>query len=227
MKGSMATRVGLAISGVLLSAAAFAQGPGPMGGTGSGMGDHRPPFERAFGGNGIQGRWWNNPRLIERLKLTDDQRKAFDQILIQHRETLIDLHANLEKAELKMEPLIRDDQPNESAILAQIDKVAQARAELEKANARYLLALRSKLTPDQWKEVQAFRQERGREGWGPRDRRPGDSGRRDHGPGDHGPGSGSTPNAAPPPPGPQGALEDGDAPRPQQEPGNGAGGINP
>ena len=50
-----------------------------------------------------------------------------------------------------MEPLVRADQPNEAKILAQIDKVAQARAELEKANARYLLALRSKLTPDQWK----------------------------------------------------------------------------
>jgi Spy/CpxP family protein refolding chaperone len=58
------------------------------------------------------------------------------------------LHANLSKAELALEPLVRDDQPNESAILAQIDKVAQARAELEKANARYLLALRSKLTPE-------------------------------------------------------------------------------
>ena len=52
-----------------------------------------------------------------------------------------------------MEPLVKDDQPNEASILAQIDKVAQARAELEKANARYLLALRSKLTPEQWKTV--------------------------------------------------------------------------
>jgi periplasmic protein CpxP/Spy len=223
MKGSIVTRVGLAISGILLSAAGFAQGPGPMGGPGQGMGDHRPPFERAFGGSGIQGRWWNNPRVIDRLKLTDDQRKAFDQILVQHRETLIDLHANLEKAELKMEPLIRDDQPNESAILAQIDKVAQARAELEKANARYLLALRSKLTPDQWKQVQAFRQDRGREAWGARDRRPGNSGRgeRDHR-------DGSAPNAAPaPPPGPQGALDQGDAPQAPEEPGAGGGGINP
>jgi len=35
--------------------------------------------------------------------------------------------------------------------------VAQARAELEKANARFLLAIRSKLTPDQWKQMQADR----------------------------------------------------------------------
>ena len=68
-----------------------------------------------------------------------------------------------------MEPLMRDDSPNEAKILAQIDKVAQARAELEKANARFLLAIRAKLTPEQWKLVQEFRanhegQERGMEG---------------------------------------------------------------
>ena len=49
---------------------------------------------------------------------------------------------------------MRDDQPNEAQILAQIDKVAQARAELEKANARFLLAIRGKLTPEQWKQMQ-------------------------------------------------------------------------
>lgn len=203
MRISLVGRVGLAMASVLLAGAAWAQGPGggPMGGPDSGPGMHRPPFERQFGGHGIEGRWWNNPRIIERLKLTDDQRKAFDQILLEHREKLIDLHANVEKAELAMEPLVRADQPDEPAILAQIDKLAQTRAELEKANARYLLALRSKLTPEQWKEVQDFQKNRGemRERWG-------GEGRGRGGPG-HGPGS-NQPNAQGPPPGPQGMLDE-------------------
>ncbi|MGA7858001.1 MAG: Spy/CpxP family protein refolding chaperone [Terracidiphilus sp.] len=171
MKASLAIRLGVAIGAVLMTGATWAQmpdgGPGRGMGPGPGMDSHRPPFERAFGGHGIEGRWWNNPRIIERLKLTEAQRKEFDGILLQHRETLIDLRANVEKAELEMEPLVRDDQPNETRILAQIDKVAQARAELEKANARYLLALRSKLTPEQWKQVQDFRENRGMQehGW--------------------------------------------------------------
>ena len=45
-----------------------------------------------------------------------------------------------------MEPLLAADQPDEGKILAQIDRVAQARAELEKANARMLLGLRRVLT---------------------------------------------------------------------------------
>jgi len=40
------------------------------------------------------------------------------------------------------------------------DGDAQARAELEKANARFLLAIRAKLSPDQWKQLQAARAER-------------------------------------------------------------------
>jgi Spy/CpxP family protein refolding chaperone len=168
MKANMTVRLGLAIVSVLLAGTALAQGPGggqEMGeGGGPGFGMHRPPMERAFGAEGEMGRWWNNPRIVEQLKLTDDQRKAMDGILLEHREKLVDLRGSLEKAELEMEPLMRDDQPNEAKILAQIDKVAQARAELEKANARFLLAIRAKLTPEQWKQVQDFRKNGGMRG---------------------------------------------------------------
>lgn len=128
-------------------------------------------MERAFRFENTRGQFWNNPRIVEQLKLTDDQRKAMDGILQDHRMKLIDLRANLEKAEVTMQPLMSADDPNETAILAQIDKIAQARAELEKASARFLLAIRSKLTADQWKQVQQLRENRetrwGRDGRGP------------------------------------------------------------
>jgi Spy/CpxP family protein refolding chaperone len=105
---------------------------------------------------------------VERLKLTNEQRKAFDNILLEHREKLIDLRAGLQKAELALEPLMRGNPPDEAAILAQIDKVAQARAELEKANAGFLLAIRSRLTPEQWEQLQAARANQGQtRGQGP------------------------------------------------------------
>lgn len=225
MKRSIAVCASLALAGICLTGSAFAQGPGggmaPMGGPG--MDGRRPPFERAFGGHGNEGRWWNNPRIIEKLKLTDDQRKAFDQILLDHREKLIDLRANVEKADLAMQPLVGADQPNEPAILAQIDKVAQARAELEKANARYLLALRSKLTPDQWKQIQEFRENHGgmRDRFGPEGRRGGRPGAG----GEGGPGNPGGPGNAPPPPGPQGLLDDDQGPPPPAEPGVPGGGA--
>jgi Spy/CpxP family protein refolding chaperone len=161
MKGNLVGRLVLAGVGVLMaSGLAVAQGPAGAG-IGPGFAEHRPPMERAFGPDGARGQWWNNPKIVADLKLTDDQRKAMDGILQAHKVKLIDLKADLEKAEVAMQPLVDADQPNESAILAAIDKVAQSRAELEKANARFLLALRAKLTPDQWKQLQTLRPERG------------------------------------------------------------------
>jgi Spy/CpxP family protein refolding chaperone len=156
-------------------------------------------MERAMGPGGPggrwgeHGRWWNEPRAIEKLKLTDAQRKSLDDIYQQHRLTLIDLHATLEKAEVAMEPLMQADQPDEGKILSQIDRVAQARAELEKANARMLLGLRKELTPEQWKLIQSERgaHRDGGPGSGPGSGSGHDSVHKWHGaPGAGGPGSG-------------------------------------
>jgi Spy/CpxP family protein refolding chaperone len=163
-------------------------------------------MERMLGARGAHGRWWNDPQVIEKLNLTDDQRKSMDDILQQHRDNLIDMRASVEKAEGALEPLMGVDQPNESAILAQIDRVAQARAELEKANARFLLALRAKLSPDQWKQLQAIRSERHAAGAaGARNWRHG-------GPGGPGAGPAGTPPPPPSGPEPQSFLNEGPAP---------------
>jgi protein CpxP len=153
-------------------------GPPPMGAVQVGpmgpMQPHRPPMEQAFH-MGPRGRWWDNPEFAQKIGISSDQQKKMDDIFQQSRLKLIDLHASVEKQETILEPLISADQPNEGQILKQIDAVAQARAELEKANARMLLGLRGVLTADQWKKLQAeeqadrgsrrviMRQERGRQ----------------------------------------------------------------
>lgn len=114
----------------------------------------RPPMERAFH-PGPPGRWWNNPDMAQKLGLTAEQQKRMDEIFQQHRLKLIDLNASLQREEAILEPLVEADQPDESKIVAQIDRVAQSRAELEKANARMLLGIRRVLNPDQWKKLQA------------------------------------------------------------------------
>ncbi len=151
MKHVFLTFTMLAATVMAAGMTAAAQGPA--------FGPHRPPVERSFGDFGSHGRFWNDPALVGKLNLTDEQRKGMDQVLQQHLTNLVDLHANLEKAELTLEPLMHADQPDEPRILSQIDAVAQARAELEKANARYLIAIRGKFTPEQWKALQAARAE--------------------------------------------------------------------
>ena len=122
-------------------------GPPPMEG-------RRPPMERAFH-LGPPGRWWNNPTFARDLGLSDDQQKKMEGIFEENRPKLTDMFGALRKEEANMEPLLSADQPDETKILAQIDRVAQARAELEKFNARMLLGMRRVLTQDQWKKLQA------------------------------------------------------------------------
>ena len=123
--------------------------------------DGQPPPPRPARSGMMQpgpgGRWWNNPETAQRFSLNSDQQKKMDDIFQANRLRLIDLNATLHKEEITMEPLMSFDPPDEAKILAQIDKVAQARAELEKANARFLLGIRRVLTPDQWKKLQAER----------------------------------------------------------------------
>ncbi len=122
------------------------------------------------------GMWWKNPMVVQRLALTPEQTKKMDGIFEQSRLQLIDLKANVEKQNALLEPLLSANPPDTAKALAQIDKVAEARAELEKADARMLLGIRGVLTPEQWTKLH---ERRGAGGFGG-PRGPGGAG---HGPG--------------------------------------------
>ena len=128
--------------------------PCPMEGGGPGMG---PGMGRGgMGmGMGMGGKWWKNSELVKKLGLSESQVQQIEKTFQDHRMQLIDLRAALEKQELTMQPLVDAERPDEAKVTAQIDKVAQARADLEKSNAKMLLAIRRILTVEQWKQLQA------------------------------------------------------------------------
>jgi len=103
------------------------------------------------------GKWWDNPEVAKDLNLQADQKQKMDAIFDQNRAKLVDQHTSLQTEERALEPLMNADTPDETKILTQIDKVAQARAELEKSNARMLLAVRQVLTQEQWTRLKAAR----------------------------------------------------------------------
>jgi len=99
------------------------------------------------------GKWWKDSDQMRTIGVSDEQVQKIEKIFQGHRLDLIDLRAALEKQEAILEPLVEADQPDEAQVVAQIDKVAQARANLEKGNAQMLLAIRRVLTVDQWKKL--------------------------------------------------------------------------
>ncbi len=102
------------------------------------------------------GTWWRNPETIKALNLSADQQKKMDDTFRQNRIALIDFKANLEKEQLNLEPIVNANPPDTNKALAQISRIADLRADLEKANAKMLLGLRSQLTTDQWTRLQSM-----------------------------------------------------------------------
>jgi Spy/CpxP family protein refolding chaperone len=117
------------------------------------FGDDRNRMEMGGFHMGPGGMWWKSPRIAERLGLTADQTRKMDDIVEHSRLDLIDLRANLEKQQVMLGPLMDANPVDMAKASAQIDKVANARADLEKANAKMLLSIRGVLTPDQWTKL--------------------------------------------------------------------------
>jgi len=203
----------LALLASLSGSVLLAQAPGggfPMGPPGDRMMGGREDGMHPGFGPGPRAIWWHDADLAQKLGLTPDQQKRMDDIIQQSRLQLIDLRASVEKQELLMEPMLSANPPDTNKVLAQIDHIAQSRAELEKAHARMLLGIRGVLTPDQWTKLQAAKREGHRPGMGDGERRRGPGG-------PHGPGG---PGGAGPAGGPQGGegmmmtpMEQDDAPK--------------
>lgn len=143
-------------------------GPPP----GQGRGGPPPPDDHMH--LGPPGTWWNQPEMVKQLGLTKDQQKKMQEAFDQYRPQLITLRAALEYADAALDPMLNEKQADDSKALAQIDKVVQARADLEKTRAHMLMAIRHELTPEQLKVLQAsdpHPPQRDREGGPPPPRR--------------------------------------------------------
>jgi Spy/CpxP family protein refolding chaperone len=114
---------------------------------------HGGPHEGGWMRGGLQlgppGRWWDDEAFAADLGLSRDQRQRMDAIFEQNRAPLVAGYRSLHQEELQMEAITRAKVVDETALDAEIDRIAQARAALEKANSHMLLLIRREMTPEQ------------------------------------------------------------------------------
>jgi len=113
------------------------------------------PLMEPESGMGL-GAWWKNSEIVSKLQLAEDTVKKIEQTFLDHKLKLIDLQADLEKQELRLQPLLDADHPDEGKVGAQIDLITGARGRLEKESAMMMLAIRSELTVDQWRKLKSL-----------------------------------------------------------------------
>jgi Spy/CpxP family protein refolding chaperone len=101
----------------------------------------------------IGGAWWTNAELAARLGLTDDQKTKLQRAFDNHRQSLTANTEQLNKEESQLAVLLQAETIDRNAVLAEIDRVVQARGELERTNAAMTLEMREALTRAQWVQV--------------------------------------------------------------------------
>jgi len=94
---------------------------------------------------GPPGRWWDDKHYVKALHLRPEQQKRMDGLFDENRATLLNRFQTLEQEESKMEALSHAQTLDEATLFAQIDRVSQARADLEKANTHLTLQVRKEM----------------------------------------------------------------------------------
>jgi Spy/CpxP family protein refolding chaperone len=102
-------------------------------------------------------RWWDDKHYVKNLHLRADQKKRMDGLFDENRANLVNRYDALQQEESKMEVLSHAQTLDEGALFAQIDRVAQARADLEKATTHVMLQVRKEMDPDQITRLDASR----------------------------------------------------------------------
>jgi Spy/CpxP family protein refolding chaperone len=123
------------------------QGPGPGGPGGE---KHIMMFKRELGA------WWKNSNIAQKLNLTDSQVKQLEDTFYQHKLKLIDITAEMQKSDMKLQQMLDADTVDESAVNAQVDQVLTARGKMEREFTNMNLNFRKILTPDQWKQLRSI-----------------------------------------------------------------------
>lgn len=98
---------------------------------------------------GPPGRWWDDKKISHTLSLRTDQQHRMDDIFAANKSQLISAYTNLRHEEQALGSMSSQDLQDETKVFAAIDRVAQARAELEKQNAHILLQIRHELSGEQ------------------------------------------------------------------------------
>jgi TonB family protein len=103
------------------------------------------------------GKWWKNSEIVKHLQLSETQAVQIERTFLHHRPILAGLFADLQKDELELKMLLKDDPIDESKVISQTKIVAESRAALEKANSVMMLDIRRNLTKEQWQKLQVIR----------------------------------------------------------------------
>ena len=95
-------------------------------------------------------------RIVEQLKLSDSQKKDFENINSDFAKKRVEQQAKVKVAGIELHSLLQADNPDRSAIEKKINEISDLQAQNKMLRVDHWFAVNKMLTPDQqriWKEV--------------------------------------------------------------------------
>ena len=87
--------------------------------------------------------------MMHEVDLSKEQRERIAELREKHERAAIRMRADLQTARLDLQRLTHAEKADRMAINRQVDRMAQMRAEMEKARIGLMLDLRGVLSPEQ------------------------------------------------------------------------------
>src|SRR5580704_6282808 len=101
--------------------------------------------------------WWSKPVVTKQLNLTTVQRQQIRAAVVEFRPHLIDIRAEVSKAEIDLEAQFDHDPVDQAKANQAIERLIAARSDLTRTLSQMSLKLRSVLTEQQWRDLQRLR----------------------------------------------------------------------
>jgi Spy/CpxP family protein refolding chaperone len=101
--------------------------------------------------------WWSKPVIAKQLNLTNVQRQQIRSTVMQYRPHLIDVRAEVSKAEIDLQAEFDHDPIDQAKANQAIERLIAARSDLTRTLSQMSLKLRTVLTDQQWRDLQRLR----------------------------------------------------------------------
>lgn len=105
---------------------------------------------------GIIGRLLS-PQAIEKLELTDEQVDKLEDLRSSLEKEALEIKQEIERAQLELKQLMREDEPSESKIKAKVREIGSLRTDLQLLHVDAFFKARSILTDEQIEKIKSLR----------------------------------------------------------------------
>ncbi len=105
------------------------------------------------------GKWWHNPRIIEKIKISDEEKQHLDKWFVESRRKRINLKSLVEKEKFELDHLIESKGLDKEGMLRQFRKLEKARTDLSAEIFDFLLQARNVLGHERFVKLKSLHRE--------------------------------------------------------------------